>query len=518
MCIKGLVGWQSCDQVPVPLSFALASVAARQYLGLVWSLLGRHAGQCISGIQHDPGSTPMISILPTMIRRNPAILCLLGLQILCGYLSLRFEPILVALPLLVTVITVSFFWSHLGLLILILSWFFPVALSESMGIYPADILLFAIVGGYLVRSLTEGQPPVRRTPLNLWIFLWMGALALSVLQAVDLSMAVKSWFRHAQLFLLYFALVGFTRIADIRRTLTLFVGLCLVFSLWNITTFVRAAGTVRAFGPAHVLFSGFLALVGTFATAGFLFANRSRPRFLWGVALCIIAAGQMANQSRGAMIQMVTGMIFVTWNAHRWSRQHLRPAMRRRIVVLTGFAVMGLLIAFLLTSPLVSKVLTRYATQEGNPLATAQMRVFLWGSALQMFGEHPFFGVGLSQEHVFGEILPGMRFSSWYLHTKGLGFHNSVLGYLAETGIVGSVFLLLLLWAALRLGRGIISETLDETQAMWRVGIWSVVFVIATRYLYEGHLFYSISGMTAVTFFAFLFVIRDHLSRTSPVG
>jgi O-antigen ligase len=92
-----------------------------------------------------------------------------------------------------------------------------------------------------------------------------------------------------------------------------------------------------------------------------------------------------------------------------------------------------------------------------------------------------------------------------------------VLGYLAETGVVGSVFLLLLLWAALRLGRGMISETRDETEAMWRVGIWSVVFVIVTRYLYEGHLFYSISGMTAVTFFAFLFVIRGNLSRISPV-
>jgi hypothetical protein len=353
----------------------------------------------------------MISILPAMIRRNPAILCLLGLQILCGYLSLRFGSILVVFPLLVTVVTVSFLWPHLGLLILIPSWFFPVALSKSMGLYPADILLFAIVSGYLVRSLTKGELPVRRTPLNLWIFLWMGALVLSVLQAADPPMAVKNWFRHAELFLLYFTIVGFARVADIRRSLTLLIGLCLVFSLWNIVTFVSAAGTVRAFGPAHVLFSGFLALVGTFATAGFLFASRSRPRFLWGAALCTIAAGQMANQSRGAMIQMVTGMIFVTWSAHRWSRLHLRPVMRRRIVVLAGFAVMGLVIAFLLASPLVSKVLTRYSTQQGNPLATAQMRVFLWKSALQMFGEHPFFGVGLSQQRAFGDILPEMRFS-----------------------------------------------------------------------------------------------------------
>lgn len=475
----------------------------------------RSAGRYHGSTQPEPEPILMISTLRSMIRKNAAILWLLGMQLLCGYMALRFGLIFVVLPLLIIVVMISFLWPHVGLLILAVSWFFPIALLESAGVYPADIILSAVAGGCIVGSLTEGQPPVKRTPLNLWIFLWMGSLALSVVLAADLPMAMKSWIHHAELFFFFLTIVGFIRIADVKRTLAVFVGLCLVLCLWNIATFVRAAGAVRAFGPSHVLFSGFLALVGTFAAAGFLFSSRTRRRFFWGMALCIIVAGEMANQSRGAMIQMVTGIAFVIWNAHRWGGVHRLLAMRRRIAHLAGLVIVGMTIALLLASPLVSRVLTRYASQEGNPLATAQMRIFLWTSALQMFREHPLFGVGLAQEHVFSDILPGMRFSPWYIHTMGLSFHNSVLGYLAETGIVGSVLLLLFLWAALKMGRGIVSETQDETDAMWRIGLWSIVFVIVTRYLYEGHLFYAISGMTAVTFFAFLLVIRSDRARSA---
>jgi O-antigen ligase len=448
----------------------------------------------------------MASALPSPIRKNQVFLWLLAVQILCSYWALRFGWVAVFLPLLTAVVTFSLFWPHFGLLLLVASWFFPVPLSESSGVYPADIILFAIAGGYMLQALAEGRSPVRHTPLNLWIFLWLGVMLISVGQASDFPMAIKNWFRHLQLFLLFFTVVGCINAATVRRALMLFIGLCLIFCAWNIVTFVRMGGAVRAFGPAHVLFSGFLALAGTIAAAGTLFARRGTQRASWGSALCMFVAGQMANQSRGAMIQMVTGVIFVAWVAHRWSRCHHQPQVRRRIAILAGVGAVGMIVLLLVASPLLSGVLARYATQDSSALATAQMRIFLWTSALQMFLEHPLFGTGLAQMHAQADILPSMRFNPWFAHTQGLGFHNSVLGYLAETGIIGSIILLLLLLSALRLGRGIISRTQNAPDAIWPVGLWGVVFVIVMRYLYEGHLFYSISGMTTAAFFGFLFV------------
>ncbi|MBI5869085.1 MAG: O-antigen ligase family protein [candidate division Zixibacteria bacterium] len=445
-----------------------------------------------------------------------ALLWLCVLELACGMLAIVLGPPAVFLPIALAIMFVSFIWPRAGLQILVISWFFPYALSESMGLFPADLVLFCTAGGYTAKSLALGRWPVRKTPLNLWILLWVAALLTSALFALDLPMALKNWLRHVQLFLLFYTIVGLVEKADIRNTVGTFLGLCLTFSPWNIFEFVRAGGAIRAFGPAHVLFSGFLALAGTFATAAFLFADSARERTLWAFALCVLVGGQMANESRGAMIQMVSGMLFATGMAYRWSRMHKFETIRRRIASLLVVGAIAAIVVLLVAAPLVTNVLVRYSSQEGNPHATAQMRLFLWSSALRMFVQHPFFGVGLAQQDVLGEILPFMKYNPLYLHVRGLGFHNSMIGYLAETGIVGSVLLFMLLVAALRVGRGLLPRMRDPHQAMWLVGIWSIVFVIVTRYLYEGHIFYSVSGMITVTFFAFLIALRRQWESIVP--
>jgi hypothetical protein len=40
------------------------------------------------------------------------------------------------------------------------------------------------------------------------------------------------------------------------------------------------------------------------------------------------------------------------------------------------------------------------------------------------------------------------------------------------------------------------------------LALWGAVFVIVTRYLYEEHIFYSLSGISTVIFFALLHNIR----------
>ncbi|MBI3873346.1 MAG: O-antigen ligase family protein [candidate division Zixibacteria bacterium] len=429
-----------------------------------------------------------------------------GLQILCALMALYFGAGWALLPLAAGALAVTFLWPRSGVLLLIISWFYREPIFGIPGVFPADLFLIVLVIGYVAGQLATGGRIIEPTPLNRLILVWMAVYALSLINSVDYAMGIKSWLRHVQMFSLFVAVVGLADRPTIKRSIIVFLAACVVFSVPNIVTFLQARGLVRAFGAPHVLFSGFLALAAPITTGFYLFEQRaSRRRLCAGLVFLFIAA-QIANQSRGAMVQLISGVVFVTIFAYRWGRRHGKPVMRRR---LAGFS-MGLIaaatLALFVAGPEIQLVLQRYSSQSGNEAYTLTARRLLWASAVRVFLQHPFIGVGPAQTLSLLHYLPDVRFDPLEPKVAGLGIHNALLQYLAECGIIGSVALALLLGRALWLGRGIM-ESRDPDEAKWQVGIWGAVFVIVTRYLYEGHLFYSIAGMTTTAFMGMLYNI-----------
>lgn len=427
------------------------------------------------------------------------------IQFLCSMHAAETGELLwVFVPLLMAGALVVFLQPHWGLVFMVGAWFFGTTLSHAIGIYPADIILVIVAIGYIVRQLVDGRPIFRRTPIDRWLLLFIVALTISWLLSVNKASGFVNWGHHLEVLLFYFVVVGLATEVDMRRALTVFVAICVILSIWNVHTFLKAGGAIRAFGPAGVLFSGFLSLVATYATSRFLLADRHGARWLWGGAILIFVIGQLVNQSRGAMLQMMTGMVFAAFLAAKWGRIHNQPSIRKRMVALAFTLTVTGVILLAIFTPMLLRILERYSTTEGNSLATANMRIFLWKTAVHLFSKYPLFGVGLAQENVWVHLFPNMRFDPWFVHTRGIGFHNSMIGYLATTGIVGSLTLVILLTRTVLMGVKLMPRMTDQSEAAWKLGIWAMVLVIATRYLYEGHLFYSISGVAAATFFAFL--------------
>lgn len=426
------------------------------------------------------------------------------LQLMFVYLALKRGYILTLFPLIALVGLLAFLKPRWGLVGVVALWFVRYPLSSAVTIYPAEVLLIVISAGYAVQRLLQGRAVMIWTPVNRWIFLFIGALTISWLLSTDKAAGFINWGHHLLVLMFFFVVAGLAERADIRRCLRVFIALCVILSLWNIRTFVLAGGNIRAFGPTGTVFTGLLSLAITYGTTRFLLARRGDRRWLWGGVILLLLLGQFVTQSRGAMLQTVSGMAFAGFIAYRWGRHHGQPDIGRRIVtLLTVLSVSGLFLLVIFT-PMIVEVLDRYATRSGNELATVKMRLFLWKSAVKTFLEYPFFGIGLAQENIWVRLFPMMRFDPLFMSTRGLGVHNDILGYLNSTGLVGSVILAILLAKTLLMGTPLVSRITRREDAAWQLGIWSVVFVIITRYLYEGHLFYSISGVTSTTFFGFL--------------
>jgi len=442
---------------------------------------------------------------------------LLGtLQAAAAYLAVSLGPVWVLAPLLVLLAIVAFFWPRAGLLLMVAAWFLPLSIFGVRGMFPADAIMLLLAAGYFLQRLSRGLPIWETSSLNVLILLWLSAYALSITNSADLALALKSWLRHAQLFVLFFAAVGVLDRVTIRRALWLFLSLCSLNAIYCIADFVAADGHTRSFGLPGILFSGFLAVAAPYVICQYLIDERRRYACLWAGLFLLFVVAQLANRSRGAMIQLFTGFIFALVVTHRHCRDTGRlQQFRGRLRSLTWAGVLVLVALIATAGTSLMSVWDRYLAHSGSDFHTLQTRAFLWTTSLDLLAEKPLLGLGPGQSVERLGYLDDLRLNKYTFETARMSLHNAFLTYLSEGGLVGTVILLCLLWRGVSLGCGVPSRAVGSDDDRIRLGVWSVVFVLLTRYLYEGHLFYSISGMTTMTFLAMLNNLRAQASGSA---
>jgi O-antigen ligase len=122
-------------------------------------------------------------------------------------------------------------------------------------------------------------------------------------------------------------------------------------------------------------------------------------RLFWTIALGVLVSGVYLTDSRGALLALLAVMgVFI------WQRRGL----------MTAGALGAMAVGVLLALP------SRFSEIDPEE-ESAQGRVESWFEGLQMFREHPLFGVGPDQ----------------YTDYNPLTAHNSFVLVLAETGIIG---------------------------------------------------------------------------------
>ena len=184
----------------------------------------------------------------------------------------------------------------------------------------------------------------------------------------------------------------------------------------------------------------FLAVVAV-ACAALLVFTRQRVWLTWVVALLAAfnVALMLVVQTRGSFIGIVAGGVVV---ALLWLRRAglSRPVLTRFAVAATVSAVA--LVVMLVATPLGGRLL-----DIGRGIGLRD-RVLLYQSALQMFLDHPFLGVGFEN---FAVAYPRYQQAEWFaiagMNTTNTSAHDWILHVAATTGIVGLLANLALLAA-----------------------------------------------------------------------
>ena len=163
-----------------------------------------------------------------------------------------------------------------------------------------------------------------------------------------------------------------------------------------------------------------------------------RERTAAGLALSAILAGVVLSYSRGgtiALCAVLAGLV-----AFRYLRvRHVLPAVVAVILILA------------ITDPMFIRRVETLAGESGNPLGVDRsilLRKTYLIAGWHIFLDHPLLGVGFGQAPKF---IP--RYGRMYGYVQpppDAGAHNMYLEMLAETGIVGFMAFLLVVWAAVK--------------------------------------------------------------------
>jgi O-antigen ligase len=176
--------------------------------------------------------------------------------------------------------------------------------------------------------------------------------------------------------------------------------------------------------------------------------------WLYRLHLALAVWALLLTGSRGALIALVAALLMIPLSFRKWS-------LRQKVAALAIIAIVAFTAA-----TLVPAAEWRRLGRTGTEISQGTMnkRTIIWHAGVNVFLEHPFFGVGAGA--FAPSVQPEMAFE-WVAH-------NTFLSILVEQGVIGfGVFLLLLvmmIFGALRLPS--LERTLWIVMLLsWAVGV-----------------------------------------------
>jgi O-antigen ligase len=286
--------------------------------------------------------------------------------------------------------------------------------------------------------------------MSLPLLVYVVIVALSVVLARDANLAGFQLFLLVQAFLLYLYVLHSVRCRqDILFIVTMLMISLILVSLTMIG--VRFVGHNISVGNISARIDSFLRVSGTFgspnAAAAYLtlmlapalsvLLSRVRSEYKWlaAVGFTLGSVALVLTFSRGSWISFIVSVAILCLLA--WRRGWLSPTLP--IIVIAVIATLTLF------SPLQDLFFARLFGDDGG---SAQSRVPLIWLAFRMIRDHPVLGVGANNFAIMIERYANSEFSRNWLYTV----HNQYLLVWAETGIIGLVAFISLLFTVLRRG------------------------------------------------------------------
>jgi O-antigen ligase len=408
------------------------------------------------------------------------------------------------LPLIVVLAVVSFLHLKSGLSLLAVAVFLRIELPGFVGVYPADLLVFVLLGGLVVRALTSGLSPAISNPYNTSLLAILTVFAVSLIGAHDLPIGIRNWLRHAQMFGVIVMAATVLDGRDVIRNLRLLLTVSLVLCLPTVFKAIQIGGSQRVFGVTGIYFPFFLATGAIHCVAGYLLSGRAWQRLAWTLLGLTLLVGIVVSQTREAMLFLFIGTVFVSMLVWFWAGRHGIPKLRGRVAQLFIVGALILLIVYSGAIPLFQSSANRVHQAVEGQSNTIQIRLFLWRMGIQAFMESPYLGLGLGQIKVWEELLPLWHLDPMAQFSRGLGAHNDVISYAAETGLAGLCAIFVFFGCVFRCGWREWRQAETQEILMRLVVVWVPCLVLIVRFSFGTHTFYSLGGLFNCLYFGML--------------
>lgn len=294
-----------------------------------------------------------------------------------------------------------------------------------------DILLLAMLAGWIFSSLSENRPVFMKSSLNgvlillffyTYFSLWLGTFTLNLPPPIDIyDLSVQRWKNYMIFPLLYFLVSNNIRnLPDMKK---LFIAMCAAMFLMNYYNVQQVSDLTAWYSRSK--------LTGTFVNLG---ANETAafyaiyPFVLMGIFLFV-----KSWKWRLPIALLIIGGVYI--NIFCYSRGAYMATLGATVIFSLlkqkKLLIPIVLILALWQTALPQSVIDRltFTEQEGEIDASAARRLELWDQAVLYFHENPVFGIGFD---AFRQMGHGDT-------------HSIYMKTLAEQGITG-ILILLAIW------------------------------------------------------------------------
>lgn len=299
-----------------------------------------------------------------------------------------------------------------------------------------DILMLCMVFGWILSKSSKSAAPLAKTSFNFlmplyllftYMSLWQGSFFLhDPIPVNPADPRVQLWKNYMVLPLLFFITLNNIRdVKDMRKMIVVMCASMFLMNYYNVqqvadmTSWVsrtKVHGTFEDLGANEV--AAFYATY-TFVLMGLFFFIKEKKEKL-GLLILIGLNFFIAlfMFSRGAYLAITAAFIFFAW-------------MRKKVLLIIPI-VIALGWSTLLPKEVIERV--TFSEHAGELDESAETRLVLWEQSITYFKENPIIGIGFS---TFGKI--GFRRDT----------HNVFMRTLAEQGLVGFFFLIMIMLIAL---------------------------------------------------------------------
>ena len=430
------------------------------------------------------------------------------------FLSIIFISLELWLPLLFACVLLLIIISPYDLIplisLLIISLFIGYyIIEEPIGIRIVDILISIAVISYILYKAFRGDLSLMKSPLDKQIFIFIIGISFSLIGAQFFINGIVNLLRHLELFAIFYIItdIAFSKgKTGIKYLLDYYVYIATCASILAISM-LYFSNESRSFGVTGSPLSD-LIVSAIIITVSQIYIRKSlSQRLKYSFISFILFIQIIMTQTRGAWISLLIAVLFLLLLLKLAS---ISSIFKHSVWVGLIFLLAILTSSTIFTNEFIGIVHRVEHLQQLN-VGTLHYRIILWEAGINTFLSNHINGIGIGHFPLLGGDYSSIGNSKFFIENiKGLSTHNIILSYLAETGLVGILCLVLFFKSVFLLGTNIFTTSNCMADYQLSIPLFCILFFVCISSFYAGAWFWSISGVQFMFFLSLSAVIAKH--------